>query len=337
MDLAAYIVRHAPEWDRLAELVDPRGLRLRRMAGAEVDELVELYQRVSTHLSVVRSSHADPVLEARLSTLVAQSRAVITGASTPVLAYVARFFTVHFPAAVYRARWCWIGVGVVCLAVTALFAWRVINVPGLGESLLDDASVKQLVEHDFADYYSANPAADFAFEVWLNNAKVAATCLILGIVVLPLLHILYLNMANLGVEAGYMIGYGRGDVFFGLILPHGLLELTCVFVSAGVGLRLAWAWIAPGRRSRGEAMQQEGRAAGAVALGLAMVLGVSGVVEAFVTPSPLPTGARVAIGFVVWAAFLTYVFTLGRNAVRHGEHGDLDASELVAEVPTEAA
>ena len=65
-----------------------------------------------------------------------------------------------------------------------------------------------------------------------------------------------------------MIGHGRGALFFGLILPHGLLELTAVFVAAGVGLRLFWAWVAPGPRTRAPALAQEGRAAAAVAIGL---------------------------------------------------------------------
>ena len=50
---------------------------------------------------------------------------------------------------------------------------------------------------------------------------------------------------------------------------------------------------------------------------------MSGVVEAFVTPSPLPTWARIAIGVVVWVVFLAYVAVLGRRATRAGETGDL--------------
>ncbi len=38
-----------------------------------------------------------------------------------------------------------------------------------------------------------------------------------------------------------------------------------------------------------------------------MVLLVSGLIEAFVTPSPLPTWARIGIGAVAEAAFLGYV------------------------------
>ena len=37
------------------------------LTGAEVDELVDLYQRVSTHLSMVRTASSDSVLVGRLS------------------------------------------------------------------------------------------------------------------------------------------------------------------------------------------------------------------------------------------------------------------------------
>jgi hypothetical protein len=51
---------------------------------------------------------------------------------------------------------------------------------------------------------------------------------------------------------------------------------------------------------------------------------VSGVIEAFVTPSGLPTAARVGIGVLAELVFLGYVWTLGRRAERSGETGDLD-------------
>jgi uncharacterized membrane protein SpoIIM required for sporulation len=124
-----------------------------------------------------------------------------------------------------------------------------------------------------------------------------------------------------------MVNHHRGALFFGLVLPHGLLELTAVFVAGATGLRLFWAWIDPGPRARSRALAEEGRSAMAVALGLVVVLGVSGVVEAFVTPSPLPTWARIGIGVLVEVTFLTYVFTVGRWACRRGATGDVAARD----------
>ena len=45
-----------------------------RLGPAEVDELVQLYQRASTHLSHARTQRADPALVARLTSLVANAR-----------------------------------------------------------------------------------------------------------------------------------------------------------------------------------------------------------------------------------------------------------------------
>jgi uncharacterized membrane protein SpoIIM required for sporulation len=188
--------------------------------------------------------------------------------------------------------------------------------------------IRRLVEEDFADYYSANPALSFAAQVWTNNAWIAAGCLVLGVFLgLPVVYILWQNALNVGVAAGLMAAHGRLDVFFGLITPHGLLELTAVFVAAGAGLRLGWTVVDPGPRTRVDALAQEGRAAVGIAIGLAGVLLVSGVIEGFVTPSGLPTWARIGIGALAEVAFLAYVWTYGRRAALAGETGDVAESE----------
>ncbi len=69
-------------------------------------------------------------------------------------------------------------------------------------------------------------------------------------------------------------------------------------------------------------------------MGLAVVLLVSGVIEAFVTPSGLPTWARIGVGITAEVAFLVYVFVPGRRASRAGWTGDIDDSLLEAGVAT---
>ena len=68
-----------------------------------------------------------------------------------------------------------------------------------------------------------------------------------------------------------------------------------------------------------------------VALGLVVVLLVSGIIESFVTPSGLPTWARIGIGGCAWVGFLTYVTIFGRRAAARGETGDL-TRELAGDV-----
>ncbi|MER6583535.1 stage II sporulation protein M [Nonomuraea sp. NPDC001023] len=327
MDIDAFVTAHRPVWDRLDHLVKNRS----SLTGAEVDELVDLYQRVSTHLSIVRSSSRDAVLAGRLSALVARARSAVTGAHTPAWRELVRFFTVSFPVVAYRARWWWLAAALASIAVAwVLGAWVAAN-PDVQASIASPDEIAQLVDHDFADYYSEHPAASFASHVWVNNAWVSAQVIIYAILLgIPIPFILYSNAENVGVSAGLMASRGKLDIFFGLITPHGLLELTGVFLAAAVGLRLGWTVIDPGPRRRLEALAEQGRAVMSVALGLVVVLFVSGLIEAFVTPSGLPTAVRVGIGVLAEAAFLAYVIVFGRRALRENETGDVERAPDVA-------
>src|SRR3954452_15061177 len=165
MDVDAYISAPRAEGDRLETLVGRR-----RLTGSESDELVDLYQRVATHLSVVQTRAPDPALVARLSTLVARARAHVTGVSSSGWASVARFLRVDFPVSVWRSRWWVVGAGVAFCLVGLLVGWWVSVHPEVQASLATPDQVKQLVNQDFEDYYSSNPAGSFALQVWTNNA-----------------------------------------------------------------------------------------------------------------------------------------------------------------------
>src|SRR5689334_12249132 len=227
MDVDAFVLAHRDTWDRLEQLVKRR----RRLSGAEIDELVELYQRVSTHLSMVRSASSDSVLVGRLSSIVARARSAVTGAHAPLTSEFVRFWTVSFPVVAYRAwRW-WLATAVAFFAVSALIAFWVAGTPEVQATIGTPHEIDQLVNNDFASYYSENPAGSFALQVWVNNSWVTAQCIAFSVLLgLPIPYLLFQNAANLGVSAGLMFDAGKGSVFLGLITPHGLLELTAVFL-----------------------------------------------------------------------------------------------------------
>jgi uncharacterized membrane protein SpoIIM required for sporulation len=324
VDVDSFIARHSPEWVRL----DALARRRRRLTGDEADELVVLYRRVATHLALVQSRTPDPALAARLSGLLSRGRAATVGGSnTSGWSALARGVTVDFPVAVYRAwRW-WVGMLVVNVGIAAAMMLWLRSHPERLTRLVSSDDVRQLVDRDFKDYYSEHPARAFAAQVWANNALVAALAMFLGVTLVGTLWVMWQNTLNLGIVGGAMLGAGKAGVFFGLILPHGMLELTAVFIAGGVGLRTGWAWVAPGPLPRSQALAAAGRVAGVVTLGLAGVLLVSGVIEAFVTPSGLPTAARIGIGLLAELAFLTYVVVLGHRGVHAGATGDLSSEE----------
>jgi uncharacterized membrane protein SpoIIM required for sporulation len=127
--------------------------------------------------------------------------------------------------------------------------------------------------------------------------------------------------------AGLFAAAGQQPRFWGLILPHGLLEITAVLVAGATGLLLGWTLVDPGDRPRGSALVEEGRRAVVVVFGLVVMFVVAGLIEGFVTGSALPTWARVAIGSAVEALFCAYAVVRGRAAARLGLTGALGETD----------
>lgn len=256
MDVDAFLLTNRGTWDRLDHLIKKR----HSLSGAEIDELVELYQRVSTHLSMLRSASSDQLMTGRLSSLVARARSAVTGAHAPLTRTFIRFWTVSFPVVAYRTwRW-WLATAVAFFAVVVLIGFWVAGSHEVQSAIGTPTEIDELVSHDVQSYYSEHPAASFALQVWVNNSWVATTCIAMSVVLgLPIPLVLFDNAANVGLIAGLMFQAGKGDFLLGLLLPHGLLELTAVFLAAAIGMRLGWSVISAGNRPRGQVLAEQGR------------------------------------------------------------------------------
>ncbi|THG31096.1 stage II sporulation protein M [Naasia lichenicola] len=322
MDLDAYTAAHREEWDRLAALA-----RRRDLHGAEADELIERYQAGATNLSAIKTTAGSTLIGDRLSVTLSRARLRFTGVGGNLLRTLPLFFAGQLPAALYRIRWITAAVAAVTVIVAFIWGFWIASDPRVLAALGQNTDLQAFVNNDFTDYYSENPAASFAGQVWTNNAWIAAQCVAFGITGVWVPYVVLSNAQNVGTAGGVMFAYDKGDTFFQYILPHGLLELTAVFVAAAAGLRIFWAWIAPGGRTRGRALAEDARALFSVAIGLVIVLFVSGIIEGFVTPQPWPWQIKVAIGALALGAFLFYMIVIGGRAYRAGQTGDIDEFE----------
>ncbi|HAQ59301.1 MAG TPA: hypothetical protein DCR63_02200, partial [Microbacterium sp.] len=233
----------------------------------------------------------------------------------------------QLPAALYRLRWTTLVIAAAFVVVVVVVAAWVAGDPALVDALGDRAGLEYYAQEEFTDYYSDNPAAVFAGTVWTNNAWIAAQCVLFGITGFWPVMVLIQNAIGVGTAAAVMFAFDRGDVFVLFILPHGLLELTSIFVAGAAGLHIFWAWIAPGPRTRGVALAAAGRSLVTVAIGLVLALLVSGIIEGFVTAQPWPWVIKIGIGALALGAFLFYMVVVGARAARLGETGDQRESE----------
>jgi len=322
MDIDRFLAVHQPAWNRLDDLCRAAERGGQRLEARDLDELVRLYQRASSHLSYARTYFADQALTARLTSLVGRANAIVYGTHRRSVRSLGRFFTTTFPAAVWHARR-FIAVSAVAFFVPAVVigVWLA-HSPKAIDAVGSAALRQTYINHDFAAYYRSQPSAQFAAKVQTNNIIVAFLAFAGGIAgcVLTVLA-LARNGASIGQAAGLFANAHKLPEFFGLILPHGLLELTSVIVAGAAGLRLGWALIDPGDRTRAAALAEEGRRSVVIVAGLILTFLVAGTIEGFVAGSSLSTPVRVSIGVVVEVTFIVYVVVLGRSAAARGLTG----------------
>ncbi|HEX6954881.1 MAG TPA: stage II sporulation protein M, partial [Agromyces sp.] len=255
MDLDALASARHDDWQRLDALS-----RSGRLDGEGADELIERYQAAASDLSLVQATAGSTALGDRLSVSLARARLRFTGAPENPLRQLSRFALVQLPAALYRVRWLTLAVAVATVVVAGLYAAWALSDPRVLANVGTEEELRQIAEEGFVAYYSENPAASFAGAVWTNNAWIAAQCVAFGITGVWVPWVILQNAQNVGITAAVMFAYDEADTFFLYIAPHGLLELTCVFVAAAAGLRIFWAWVAPGARTRGQALAEDARA-----------------------------------------------------------------------------
>ncbi|MGF1596475.1 MAG: stage II sporulation protein M [Acidimicrobiales bacterium] len=322
MDLDRYLLANRGDWNRLAALTAQVRGRPTSLRPEEVDEFVDLYQRASSQLSFARNHYDDPALTAELTALVAGANSALYRRTASPAAIIRRFFAVSFPAAVWHIRR---AVAVAALATLVPVAVVGLWLAGNEEALAyagPEAQRAAYVDEDFEAYYSSAPAGQFATEVLVNNIQVSFLAYAAGILLgVGSVFILAYNGANLGVALALFIVAGEQPKFWGLILPHGLLELSAVILAGAAGMAMGWSLVSPGDQGRGEAFTDAARRSVVVVLGLVLAFVTAGLIEGFVTPSGLPTAARVGVGVAVELAFVAYLVAFGRRAAERGLTG----------------
>ncbi len=287
-------------------------------------------EAAQTHLNIARTAFQEEELVSRLSVLCAQAGRVAYRTHPVTWQSIQRWFLETFPAAFWSLRY-WILLSSAIFIVTAaLFGLWAIQDHNVLDAFMSPNFREDYVDHEFIDYYSNQPSAVFFSLVTTNNIGIAITAFGSGILfAVPTLFVLVINAIQLGGAWAVFVDAGQQSTFWLYIAPHGCMELFAIFVSGAMGMAMGWTWIDPGPRSRGEAFADVGSRAVTVAIGGAFMLVIAGLIEGFVTGSPLPLWFKAAFGFAVWLSFTATVSYLGWQASKRGLSGTLKQAERI--------
>ncbi len=327
---------------------------LRRLDDGEVEALGRLVRAVATDLALARAFGASVRERERLNALLSRAHDALYGrarAGRGLAGLLAALLSV--PDAV-RRTWRYHALAALLLVVGGVYGYVAaaadpewaLELVMAGDVRTPYASREELLAtlHEGrgdagpnAGRWDASSKTVFAAYLWQNNTRVALLGLFGGLVGgWATALVLLMNGALLGA---YTHTFHAQDLAWGWwawILPHGVTELGAIVLLGGGGLLVGRQLVAPGERTRREAL----RAVRADVVRLAALafpmLFLAALIESFVRQSGLTDPQRYAFAAattVVWAVF----FGLGRGrAAQQALAGRPTLAERAVALPDDA-
>lgn len=298
-------------WSQLEMLLSRPHRGRRRLAPSEVEEVARLYRQAATDLAVVRRTNPQSLAAGYLNDLVLRAHSRLYIPPRGNLRGVLEFLSTGFPRLVttygrpfFLAAALFVLGGLIGMVAVA---WD----PNLAEAFVP-ASLRQFVADPLTGELA--PLADsphLSTAIMTNNIKVGILALGLGLTFgLGTAYVLISNGLIIGAMAVTFHRQGLGTAFWATILPHGVIELTAIFISGAAGFILAGALVRPGSLPRRQALARSGPAAIGLALGTIPMYVVAGLIEGFVTPRGISHEAKLGVAALTGLVLLVYLVWL---------------------------
>ena len=303
MTEAVFMGKNSEDWKALEG-----ALRKPIRSFGEIEDLMRLYRLVSGHYGYAQTYFRGGSLCEYLGKLTAEAHSAVYRNSGK--REVRPFFSHTLPLQLYGNRmYITTAAGVFLLA--ALLSFILVLARPAYAAVFLPAEYRDIVIKD--DDYSGDDnwsPAIMSNSIMVNNIRVSVLAFGLGLTAgAGTLYVLVTNGAMLGALAALYAAAGKSVLFWSLILPHGVWELTAIFIAGGAGLRIGYSLIRPGAYRRADALLSAARSALVLLAPVTILLVMAAFIEGFFTPAAVApelklafaAGTAICLGLsVVW-------------------------------------
>ena len=329
-----FVARYQREWQAFEHWLETRGDA--RAAGAERntgeigdEDIPARYRRLCQQLALARKRGYSPVVTARLQALMQRGHNLLYRTPAPRWQRAVEFLLADFPRLVRSEAGCmWAAAALFVVPLATMFVLLQFH-PDLIHGLMSPQEVAELERmYDPADArheLGRESGTDWhMFGVYImNNISIGLRTFASGLLAgVGTILVLIFNGVGIGAAFGHLQQIGSGDPLWRFVAGHAPFELTAIVLAGGAGLRLGFNLIAPGRRSRLDALVAGGIKGAKLCLGIAFMLLVAAFIEAFWSSTQsIPASIKYTVSGVLWTLVFLWLWRGGRN-----QPGDADAS-----------
>ncbi len=301
-----FVARRRPRWEQLERLISKSSLE-----PSEWMDAASLYRATCSDLARARSLQLPDDVVRFLDQLAGRAHNHLYGGRAEHRIGLAELLGTAFPREL-RASWRLFLLATLLFYGPFLLGFTAASIdPAYATAILPEGDLVQMEEMYSGDL-ARQPWEDAQMAGFYvhNNVGIAFRCFATGALFgLGTLWYLVYNGLVLGTVFGYLIAVGRGGNLLTFAMGHAPWELTGIVVAGTAGLRMGWALVDTGGRTRLGSLRAAGPALYRLVAGAAAMLFVAAAVEGFWSASPLPVPAKIAFAagsavlVVSWIAF----------------------------------
>ncbi|MDZ4835007.1 MAG: stage II sporulation protein M [Candidatus Melainabacteria bacterium] len=318
MNVERWLKTRRTSWEKLEELLtlsDNKG-----MAGLDrhqLQELGRLYKSTSADLSRARALKLSHEVQIYLNNLVVKAHNQVYQTDRNRWMDLFRFLWEGFPRLI-RQNILYLVLSTLLFLIPAVgCAFAVVHDVKFAQ--LEMAKGAPLVSDDmwntiqhkrmWTDAVADSSPTSFSM-IATNNIRVSILAFVAGITYgIGTVLVLITNGISIGTVFGLCYAHGMVNRISAFVAPHGVLELTAIFISGAAGLVIGKSLLFPGRYKRLDAFKQACKIALGMFGGTVPILLIAGCIEGFVSPrTDIPADTKYVVSVCTAIFLMLYLF-----------------------------
>ncbi len=316
-----FVKQNRDDWKSLEQILKKVTKRKTEKTLEIIEEFQFLYQKAAHHLSFAQTYFPNEDVTIYLNELVSKAHNILYQDQVSSISQIKQFFSRTFIQLLDEQR-SFVFIAFILFLIGAIGAFiAVYNDPLHLYTILPDKIAYALDPNKLGQDPSSNQllynSPSISAEIMTNNIQVAflafAGGLTLGI--LSVYLVIY-NGIILGAIAALFLNYGKFYIFWAYILPHGIIELTAIFIATGSGLLMGYKILVPGQFPRSYQLKRQAIRSVQLLLGTIPLFIIAGIIEGYITPAPISLEAKYIVSILTVVALIFYVWLgkrMGKN------------------------
>ncbi|QTL98314.1 stage II sporulation protein M [Iocasia frigidifontis] len=284
MQESKFIKKYSATWEKLESLssiINKKGVK--SLSSKQVKDFLNIFKQCSHHLAYTRTHYPNSNIVSYLNNLVSKGHSHVYTVKKSSFRNFKNYIFSGFPELLKKNRIYLLGsLGFFTLGIIISFLF-VLYKPEQAYLFLPGDLVESIKANKLGGGEWNYPL--MSSYIMINNITVALRAFVLGITLgLGTIYVLFFNGTMLGALTALVYLYADPIKYWSLILPHGIIELSAIFISGAAGLIIAKSILLPGKYSRKHALIAASKQAVSLVIGVVFMLIIAGIIEGFFTP-----------------------------------------------------